>query len=182
MKKFGWMFVGVAVLLLTACGPSAKSGLASQEAQMQDNVQQDGWQRMQVSEVKTKVTFRGKVYHSTVVRKPDESLPKVINEQGEKFVDNRITLTLTCDGKTVLHRTFTKESFTSLVDAKFMKHALLEGVVLDEPSAQGIVYAASVGYPQSDLYVPLRLTVTPDGKLTMSKDELMDDWHEAEKP
>ena len=168
--------------MLGACRPSMKNNVASQEALMQDSVHRDGLQRMQVSEVKAKVTFRGKEYHSTVVRRPDESLPKVTNEQGEKFVDNRITLTLTCGGKTVLQRTFTKESFASLVDAKFMKYALLEGVVLDEPSQQGIVYAASVGYPQSDLYVPLRLTVTPDGKLTMSKDELMDDWHEAEKP
>ncbi|EJW98513.1 hypothetical protein, secreted [gut metagenome] len=174
------MLVGVIMLLLSACSSSTKSSLATQEAQMQENVQPDGLQRMQVSEVTTKVSFRGKVYHSTVVRKPDESLPKVINEQGEKFVDNRIILTLTCDGKTVLHRTFTKESFASLVDAKFMKHALLEGVVLDEPSAQGIVYAASVGYPQSDLYVPLRLTVTPDGNLTISKDDLMDDWHKED--
>lgn len=176
------MLMGGIMLFMSACAPSGKSDSTSHEVRTQDSVHHDGLQRMQVSEVKNQVTFQGKVYHSIVVRRPDESLPKVMNEQGDKFVDNRVTLTLTCDGKTVLHRTFTKESFASLVDAKFMKFALLEGLVLDEPSGRGIVYAASVGYPQSDLYVPLRLTVTADGKLTMSKAELMDNWHETEKP
>lgn len=45
-----------------------------------------------------------------------------------------------------------------------------------------MVYAASVGYPQSDLYVPLRITVSADGKVSMDKEELMEDWHEPGKP
>ena len=31
---------------------------------------------------------------------------------------------------------------------------------------KGIIYAASICYPQSDLYVPLRLTVSADGKIS----------------
>lgn len=182
MKKYGWMIMCVAMYMLGACAGSQKQREASREVFMQDSIRRAEPQRMQVSEVKATVTFHGKEYQSTVVRRPDDSLPLVTNEQGEQFVDNRITLTLACEGKTVLHRTFTKESFATLVDAKFLKYALLEGVVLDEPSTQGLSYAASVGYPQSDLYVPLRITVSTDGKLSMAREELMEDWHEAEKP
>lgn len=182
MRNYGWMIMCVATYILGACAGSQKEGGATREALIQDSIRKAGPQRMQVSEVKASVTFRGKEYQSTVVRRPDDSLPLVINEQGEQFVDNRITLTLSCGGKTVLHRVFTKESFATLVDAKFMKYAVLEGLVLDEPSTQGVVYAASVGYPQSDLYVPLRLTVSADGTLSISKDELMEDWHETPNP
>ena len=81
----------------------------------------------------------------------------------------------------MLDKVFTKESFASLVNAKFMKYAILEGLVLDGATPQGIVYAASVGYPQTDLYVPLRITVSSNGKISLAKEELMDDWHETEQ-
>lgn len=182
MRKYSWMIMCVATYILSACAGSQKEREASREAFMQDSIRRTEPQRMQVSETTAEVTFRGKKYESVVVRRPDDSLPLVTNSQGERFVDNRITLTLTHKGKTILHRVFTKESFATLVDAKFMKYAILEGVVLDEPSDQGVVYAASVGYPQSDLYVPLRITVSADGKVSMDKEELMEDWHEPGKP
>ena len=93
----------------------------------------------------------------------------------EKFVDNRITLRITCGGKQVVDKVFTKDNFASLVDAKFMKYSILEGLVYDKTTPQGIIYAASVCYPQSDLYVPLRLTVSADGKISMAKEELLEE-------
>ncbi len=143
---------------------------------MQDSTESAGPQRMQVSDVKTVFAYKGKDYESSVVRKPDESLPIVTNEQGEKFVDNHITLHITCGGKQVVDKVFTKESFASLIDAKFMKYAILEGLVFDRVTPQGMIYAASVCYPQSDLYVPIRLTVTAEGNISMTKEELMEDY------
>ncbi len=178
MKKFFWLSVGLTALWLGACGPSNKEEHATREAMMLDSIRKTGPQRMQISEAKSKVTFQGKVYESTVVRRPDESLPVVTNGQGESFLDNRITLSLTQGGRTVVNKVFTKETFASLVNAKFMQYAILEGLVLDEATSQGIVYAASVGYPQTDLYVPLRITVSADGKVSLTKEELMEDWHE----
>ena len=99
---------------------------------MQDSTEIAGPQRMQVSDVKTSFTYKGKEYQSSVVRRPDESLPIVKNEQGEKFVDNRITLRITCGGKQVVDKVFTKDNFASLVDAKFMKYSILEGLVYDQ--------------------------------------------------
>ena len=56
-----------------------------------------------------------------------------------------------------------------------MKYSILEGLVYDKTTPQGIIYAASVCYPQSDLYVPLRLTVSADGKISMAKEELLEE-------
>lgn len=176
MKNLFYMLACVSVIFLSACSSQNKKEKDDAQALMQDSVKAAGPQCMQVSDVKATFNYQGKEYQSSVLRQPDESLPIVKNEQGEKFIDNRITLRLTCGGKQIVDRVFTKENFASLVDAKFMQYAILEGLVYDQTTPQGIIYAASVCYPQSDLYVPIRLTITSDGKISMAKEELMEDY------
>ena len=171
MKNIVYILVCASVIFFTACSSQDKNKKDGTQVLMQDSTEIAGPQRMQVSDVKTSFTYKGKEYQSSVVRRPDESLPIVKNEQGEKFVDNRITLRITCGGKQVVDKVFTKDNFASLVDAKFMKYSILEGLVYDKTTPQGIIYAASVCYPQSDLYVPIRLTITADGKISMAKEE-----------
>ena len=43
-------------------------------------------------------------------------------------------------------------------DANFLSKSILEGIVYEKTTPQGIVYAASVCYPQTDLYMPLSIT------------------------
>lgn len=179
MKNIVYIVAGVAVLLFAACSSQKKNDKDIQVL-MQDSTAMSAPQRMQVSDTKVTITYKGKEYHSSVVRRPDESLSIVKNEQGEKFVDNSITLRITCGGKQIVDKVFTKESFASLVDANFMKHSILEGLVYDKTTPQGIIYAASICYPQTDLYVPLRLTVSADGKISMAKEELLEDLYETD--
>lgn len=176
MKNIVYLLACVSVVFFTSCSSQDKNKKDGMQVLMQDSTQMAGPERMQISDIKTTFTFKGKEYHSSVVRRPDETLPIVKNEQGEKFVDNRITLRITSGGKQVVDKVFTKDNFASLVDAKFMKYAILEGLVYDKTTPQGIIYAASVCYPQSDLYVPIRLTITSDGKISMAKEELMEDY------
>ena len=164
MKNIVYILVCASVIFFTACSSQDKNKKDGTQVLMQDSTEIAGPQRMQVSDVKTSFTYKGKEYQSSVVRRPDESLPIVKNEQGE------------CGGKQVVDKVFTKDNFASLVDAKFMKYSILEGLVYDKTTPQGIIYAASVCYPQSDLYVPIRLTITADGKISMAKEELMEDY------
>ncbi|MGN0053275.1 MAG: DUF4738 domain-containing protein [Bacteroides sp.] len=177
MKQLYCACVGVVLLLLTAC--SSRGNGAGDSAQLADADSAAlvlAPQTMQVSDVKTTFTYQGKEYHSRVIRKPDSHLPIVQNEQGERFVDNCISLRIVREGKVIVDRTFTKDDFTSLVDARFMKYAILEGLVFDQTTPQGMIYAASVCYPQSDLYVPIRLTISSGGQIALSKEELMEDY------
>lgn len=180
MKRFLYLFAWVAIGLLAACSSSKKEKADDLQVLTQDSLDAKGPQRMQVSDIKTPIDYRGKKYVSVVKRQPDESLPLVVNEQGEKFVDNRIRLRLTCGERTVLDKEFTKETFASLVDAKFLKNSILEGLVFDQTTSRGFIYAASVCYPQTDLYIPLRITVTPDGKVSMVQEELLEDLYQDE--
>ena len=123
MKNIVYILVCASVIFFTACSSQDKNKKDGTQVLMQDSTEIAGPQRMQVSDVKTSFTYKGKEYQSSVVRRPDESLPIVKNEQGEKFVDNRITLRITCGGKQVVDKVFTKDNFASLVDAKFMKYS-----------------------------------------------------------
>lgn len=143
---------------------------------MNDSVDARGVQRMQLSDVEQTITLKGNNYRSRVRRVSDDALPHVKNEAGEVFADNTITLRIVrIDGGQVFQKTFTKQDFSILVGADFLKNAILEGMVFDTISAAGMVYAVSVSYPQTDLYIPISVTITPDGKMSMEKDERMED-------
>ena len=62
----------------------------------------------------------------------------------------------------------------------FLAKSILEGMVYNKTTPQGIVYAASVCYPQTDLYVPISITITADGKMTMVREELLEEIYDEE--
>ena len=130
--------------------------------------------RMPMSDVTTRFQFQGKTCEAQIFRTADETLDKVTDEQGNEFVDNRITLRITTGGRTLVERAFTKKSFSSVVEDKFLRHAILEGIVYDTITPQHIVFDASVSYPQSDLYVPIRLTISAGGHLGMETVDLLE--------
>lgn len=177
MKKLIYMLFLPLAVAVTACGGKADSKKESVLATM-DSVDARGIQRMQVSKSETDIKFKGKDYRSFVSRTPDESLPHVTNEMGDTYVDNKIVLRLTRGGKQVFSKTFTKNDFSSVVDARFLSKSVLEGIVYDKTTPQGIVYAASVCYPQTDLYVPLSITITADGKMTLRKVDTLEEEYE----
>lgn len=176
MKNIVYVLACASVISFAACSLRDKNKKEDFQLLQQDSTEVSAPQRMQVSDMKTSFTYKGKEYQSSVVRCPDENLSLVKNEEGERFVDNHITLRISCEGKRVVDKVFTKESFASLVDAEFMKNSILEGLVYNKTAPEGIIYAASVCYPQSDLYVPIRLVITTDGKISMAKEELMEDY------
>ena len=183
MKQLNYFGIGILVCMLsTACSSSSKGDASKLTEMSADSAVSTQPERMQVSDVTETFTLKGHSYQSTVVRRPDDALPLVSNAEGEQFVDNRISLRIVSQGRTILERLFTKQDFASLLNARFMKYAILEGLVFDQVTENGLIrYAASVAYPQSDLYVPIRITVTPSGELSIEREEMMDDTPETPK-
>ena len=172
MKKLIYLLLLPLVVAVTACGGKVNSKKESVLA-TQDSVDARGIQRMQTSKSEIDIKFKGKDYRSFVSRTPDESLP---------HVTNKIVLRLTRGGESVFNKTFTKNDFSSVVDADFLAKSVLEGIVYDKTTPQGIEYAASVCYPQTDLYVPLSITITADGKMSIQKVDMLEDAYEEETP
>ncbi|WP_289293783.1 MULTISPECIES: DUF4738 domain-containing protein [Bacteroides] len=180
MKRFINLFILPLLAVLTACSGGSKKTDEGSLILMQDSVDNRGLQRMQVSKAEVDIKFKGKDYHSFISRTPDEDLPLVKNEMGNTFVDNKIQLRLTRGSEQVFNMTFTKKNFSSIVSDDFLSKSILEGMVYNKTTPQGIVYAASVCYPQTDLYVPISITITADGKMTMEKEESLEEIYEED--
>jgi len=179
MKKTCYLYTALLLCLLTACGGRGNNGLSpvgGPQAQTEEQAASKGPQSMQDSDITVPVTVGTTEYQSNVVRRPDQSLPIVTNDQGQRFVDNRITLTLRQGTRQVVSRTFTKADFTPYLDAGFQRHAILEGLVFDKVEGSRLLYAASVAYPESDLYIPFQITVTTGGSISIAKSDIMDEY------
>ena len=125
----------------------------------------------------TPVDWVGSTYQVVVERKADHSLPLADDGQGNKYFDNRISLKiLRKDGSVFFSRVFTKNDFSRYVDALYQKNSALLGIVLDRAETDHLIFAASVGSPDvlSDQYIPILLTVTRMGAVSMAKDDRLD--------
>lgn len=179
MKKLIYLLAYCFFIVVTACGGNKKAEEKSLLI-MQDSVDACGLQRMQVSKADVDIKFKGKDYHSFISRTPDEDLPLVKDDRGNQFVDNKIQLRLTRGNEQIFNMTFTKRNFASIVGEDFWAKSILEGMVYNKTTPQGIVYVASVCYPQTDLYVPISITITADGKMTMAREELLEEIYDEE--
>lgn len=121
------------------------------------------------------VEWIGKTYHVTVHRQPSDSLHMVEDETGQKFVDNVFKVTVSrSDGSIFFNRTFTKPFFAQYVNEDFRKTGILEGIVFDKADGDWLVFAASVGHPQTDEYMPLVMRLSRMGNLEVKLDTQMD--------
>ena len=138
---------------------------------------------MQDLNSQNEVEWLGKFYKVLVSRKADRELPMVEVEQGRKGVDNRITLKiLRPDGTEFFNRTYTKSDFSSCLDDNTQKTGVLLGIVLDRAEGDNLIFAASVGSPDalSDEYIPILLTVSRMGDVSIKRDTTMDTSASAE--
>lgn len=122
------------------------------------------------------VKWLGATYHIIIERKADRSLPLALDESGNRYYDNRVSLTIERpDGTEFFSRVFVKSDFDEYVDETNSDGALL-GIVFDNTDGESLRFAASIGSPDkmSDDYVPLLLTVSRTGGVTVAKDDQLD--------
>lgn len=174
MRKHIYILFGFISLLHISCSLQQNKDGDNVRVLMKDSIENAVLQKMPISESKNNLIYKGKAYVSQITRQPDEKQPIVKDQQGDIFIDNNITLRITSGDKAIINKTFTKNDFASLIDSQFMKYAILEGLIYDETTAEGFVYIATVSYPQSDLYVPVKLTISPNGNIRMTKEELLE--------
>ena len=124
------------------------------------------------------IEWVGNQYRLIVERTPDESLPMVEDESGQKYYDNIIRVRVVrSDGTNAVERQFHKSDFLPYTqNAAVAKKGALLGVVLDRIEGNALFFAASVGSPDenSDEYVPLLLKITSTGGMSISLDTRLD--------
>ena len=130
---------------------------------------------MQPYSQQQEVEWLDKSYQVFINRVADDSLRMVQDETGQKFVDNRITLRVVrADGSVFFKKVFTKSSFDAQLDDDYRRTGILEGLVFDKVDGNNLVFAGSVSHPQTDEYIPLVVTVSNFGNVTIKRDDQMD--------
>ena len=131
--------------------------------------------RMQPYDQQQQVKWLEKNYQVIINRMADDSLRMVQDETGQQFVDNRITLRVVrADGSVFFRQVFTKGSFDAQLDDDYRQTGILEGLVFDKVDGHNLVFAGSVCHPQTDEYIPLVVTVSNFGAVTIKRDDQMD--------
>lgn len=130
---------------------------------------------MQPYSQQQEVAWLDKSYQVFINRMADDSLRMVQDETGQKFVDNRITLRVVrADGSVFFKKVFTKATFDAQLDDDYRQTGILEGLVFDKVDGNNLVFAGSVSHPQTDEYIPLVVTVSNFGNVTIKRDDQMD--------
>lgn len=130
---------------------------------------------MQPYSQQQEVAWLDKSYQVFIDRVADDSLRMVQDETGQKFVDNRITLrVIRADGSVFFKKVFTKATFDAQLDDDYRQTGILEGLVFDKVDGNNLVFAGSVSHPQTDEYIPLVVTVSNFGNVTIKRDDQMD--------
>ena len=139
--------------------------------------------RMQNDRTVRDVKWLDRMYQVDIHRWADDSLKMVKDETGQEFVDNRIEVKVfRSDGSVFFSRTFTKASFSEYLDNDYRATGILEGLVFDRAEGNNLIFAGSVSHPQTDdEYIPLVITLSNFGDVSISRDTQMD-THGEEKP
>ena len=131
--------------------------------------------RMPANTDSREVSWIGKTYNITIHRQPADSLSIVKDDMGQQYVDNVFQLTVARqDGSVFFSRRFVKNDFARQVGEDFRKTGILEGFVFDRSDGDWLEFGASVGRPQTDEYIPLKIRLSRMGELDIKIDDLLD--------
>ncbi|MBR4645252.1 MAG: DUF4738 domain-containing protein [Bacteroidaceae bacterium] len=161
------------LLLFSFCSCGDKKG-QSDEQITSTTEQQAGEHRMKNYDFTDSVTLGSHLYVYTIHREADDSLRVVVDENGDKFVDNYYDLTILKDGREFFRHRFTKISFGSQLDDNFRKNGILDGFRFMSAKEGMLTFGACVSFPESDMSEPFVLTIGTDGSFTLEPDTAPD--------
>ena len=136
--------------------------------------QQTTVHRMNDYDLTDSVTMGSHLFVYKIHREADDSLKVVVDENGDKFIDNYYDLTIHRDGTNFFRRRFTKLSFGSQLDETFRINGILDGFRFMSAKEGKLTFGVCVSFPESDMSEPFVLTIGPDGSFTLEPDTAPD--------
>lgn len=170
--KFTHAACGI-LLLLCSCHPKEQQAVSGYN-EYEKPGQAQSVQKMKDYHYSAEVKIGQTRYAYDIVRKVNDTLSVVTGDDGERYADNYIRLRVNREGKEIFNKAFTKNHFRDYMEKGFISHAILEGMAFDKVDGNNLRFAASVSYPSSDIYIPLSITIAPDGSYQIKKDEVLD--------
>lgn len=168
----------LALVLCTACQSRKTSATHFQEYEQPDTTHT--LQRMKDYHFSAQVRHLSTPYAYDVVRCAlDSAVP--IRFEGEEYADNYIVLRVNRQEQEIFRHRFTKADFAAYLPKDFLHNAILEGMAFDHDTPEGLKFAVSISYPSSDIFIPLSITIAPNGSYTIRKDDVIDNVVETEE-
>lgn len=133
--------------------------------------------KMQGYEHTETVSWTGSDFKIQIKRSVDEGASLFTDDNGSKCYENKASLRiLRSDGSEFFNKEFTKASFSSCVDNAYLQKSTLLGIAYDRTENDNLIFVASVGCPDqlSDDFIPVILTLSKSGTLSMKKGEDLD--------
>ena len=124
--------------------------------------------------------IEGRTYHVNISRTPADSLPKVTDNIGQEYIDNKVLITVKRqDGSTFFSQAFVKSTFAEWLDNDYRMNAILNGISFISVNADKLMFTATITPPQAaeDEAIDLMISVDRFGKQTIQQydDNLRDD-------
>ena len=166
-------FLTICLLLSVFCSCGKKNGQTTDRISQNDEPQTSE-HRMNVYNHTDSVELGSHLYVCTIHREADDSLQVVVDENGDKFIDNFYDLTVIKDGREFFRRRFTKASFGSQLDDNFRKNGILDGFRFISAQEGKLFFGICVSFPESDMLTPFVLTIGPDGSFSLEPDTTPD--------
>lgn len=99
----------------------------------------------------------------------------IVNTESGKHYDNTVKIDITSGGASFFSRSFEKSDFASFIPAEFAKNGILEAIVFEGVKDGKLVFSASVGIPETELYVLTHIFVACNGSMSLEKQDTLDD-------
>ena len=132
-----------------------------------------------------KVEWMGGTYTITIHRYADKDLELAVDEDGRKYYDNKVQLSIKRpDGTTFYDRTFTKNDFKEFTNNHYGEHGSLVGFMFDHAEGDALRFGVSVGSPDpnSDEYIPMDFVIDKSCRVRISKSTELDTGSDQDAP
>ncbi len=132
-----------------------------------------------------KVEWMGETYTITIHRYADKDLELAVDEDGRKYYDNKVQLSIKRpDGTTFYDRTFTKNDFKEFTNNHYGEHGSLVGFMFDHAEGDALRFGVSIGSPDpnSDEYVPMDFVIDKSCRVRISNATELDTGSDQNAP
>ena len=132
-----------------------------------------------------KVEWMGGTYTITIHRYADKDLELAVDEDGRKYYDNKVQLSIKRpNGTTFYDRTFTKNDFKEFTNNHYGEHGSLVGFMFDHAEGDALRFGVSVGSPDpnSDEYVPMDFVIDKSCRVRISNATELDTGSDQDVP
>jgi len=94
--------------------------------------------------------IEGRHYLVTIRGRADNTLPMVQDENGQKYIDNSVTIDVKrADSTTFFNHTYTTGAFAHWLSRDYQEKAILTGINLLGPDGNVMKFVVSLNYPES---------------------------------